>query len=251
MPFQSKGAYASLMLSLCFAGLPCAIAQQTTQPAPAAVQPAAPIAPSDQPALSDIAPTSGTEAPTSAAADTGPCCVLPDGSLVRIEIAEALSSKTAQRGQIFKLRLLQPLAAPEGGLLPVGTEGVGEVVHAERSRGGGKAGELILAARHLEGPDGPIKLRGMKLGGSGSNKTGAAIVASLVLPLGGFVRGSEIEIPLGTNAVAKLAGAVHLPLLATPLSTPPIPPNTENAATAPGPVAGEDSPTPTAPTTPI
>ncbi len=177
--------------------------------------------------------------------------MLPDGSPIRIEIAEALSSKTAQRGQIFKLRLVQSLAAAEGVLLQAGTEGTGEVVHAERGRGGGKAGELILAARYLQGPNGPIKLRGMKLGGAGSDKTGAAMAASLVLPLGGFVRGSEIEIPLGTNAVAKLAEAVRLPPLAAPLPAPPASPNTEKAATAPGPDQGEDTPTLAVPTTPI
>lgn len=252
MPFQYTGARTVLFLSLCLAALPCVIAQETTPPAPAAgVEPAEPAAPSEQPVPPDIAPSAGIVATSSQAADAGTCCVMPDGSLVMIEIAEALSSKTAQRGQFFKLRLMQPLAATEGVLLPVGTEGVGEVIHAERGRGGGKAGELILAARHLQGPDGLIKLRGMKLGGSGTDKTGAALAASFVLPLGGFVRGSEIEIPLGTNAVAKLAGAIRLPPLVTPLPAPSIPPNTENAETASGPDAGEDTPTTPTPTTPI
>lgn len=271
MPFQFKCARASLMLSLCFVALPYARAQDTAQPVAASTEPMAmPAAPVDRPATSDagappgpVAATSATAPATTAPAsidpaktdpattDPGSCCLLPDGSPVRIEIAEALSSKTAQRGQTFKLRLLQPLAAAEGVLLPAGTEGAGEVIHAERGRGGGKAGELILAARHLQGPNGPIKLRGMKLGGSGTDKTGTAMAASLVLPLGGFVRGSEIEIPLGTLAVAKLAEPVRLPPSALPLPAPPAPPTTETAATVPGPEAGADTPTTAAPATPL
>lgn len=261
MPFQLKCARASLMLSLCFVALPCVSAQDTAQPVPASTDPMAmPAAPADRPATSGPATTDSTTTDSTTADSTttdpattapGPCCLMPEGSPVRIEMAEALSSKTAQRGQVFKFRLLLPLAAAEGMLLPAGTEGAGEVIHAERGRGGGKAGELILAARHLHGPNGPIKLRGMKLGGSGTDKTGAAMAASLVLPLGGFVRGSEIEIPLGTHAVAKLAEPVRLPPSALPLPAPAAPPITETAATVPGPDAGADTPTPAAPAIPL
>ncbi len=91
---------------------------------------------------------------------------------------------------------------------------------------------MTLAARYVQGPDGPIKLRGMKLGGSGSDKTGAAMGASLILPLGGFIRGAEIEIPAGTPASAKLAGAIRLPPM------PAAAPNMDTAGAAPAPVAG-------------
>lgn len=266
MPFQFKCARASLMLSLCFVALPCVSAQDIAQPVPASTDPMAmPAAPADRPAASVPATTDSTTADSTTAdsttadsttadpatTDPGPCCLMPEGSPVRIEMAEALSSKTAQRGQVFKFRLLLPLAAAEGVLLPAGAEGAGEVIHAERGRGGGKAGELILAARHLQGPNGPIRLRGMKLGGSGTDKTGAAMAASLLLPLGGFVRGSEIEIPLGTHAVAKLAEPVRLPPSALPLPAPAAPPTTETAATVPGPDAGADTPTPAAPAIPL
>lgn len=245
MSFKFNGAHASVLLSLC---LGCNVAGAIAQtPAPAAADSASPApttAPTPLPTSGEGTSASPVETIASAAATPvgEPCCTLSDGSPVQLEVVGPINSKTALRGQTFALRLAQPLSTAEGVLLPAGTEGVGEVIHAERSRGGGKAGELILAARYLQGPDGPIKLRGMKLGGSGSDKTGAAIGASLILPLGGFVRGTEIEIPAGTPANAKLAAAIHLPPM------PAAAPNMDTAGAAPAPVVSEDASTPSSPT---
>lgn len=167
---------------------------------------------------------STTAAPASPAATTSatPCCTLPDGTLVELAIGEPLTSKTAQRGQRFKLVLAEPLRLGDTVVVPAGTEGVGEVVHAERARGGGKAGELILAARFIQGPGGEIKLRGMKLGGIGKDNRdaanglliGTAVAAPILAPVAFLVRGGQIEIPAGTRAHAKLAGALQLPPMA-------------------------------------
>ncbi|GEM_PF-1600586 len=136
-------------------------------------------------------------------APSAACCTLADGTIIELEIAEPLSTKTAQRGQRFKLRLATPLYAGETLVLPAGIEGVGEIVHADRARAAGKPGELLLAARTLSGPDGEIKLRGFKFGGSGENRTTAAFW----IPLGFFVRGGQVEVPVGARAHAKLSGA--------------------------------------------
>ncbi len=169
-------------------------APETTTPPPASPTPA-----------TDAAPAAS---PTAAPGAPAPCCTLVDGTFLDLEIAEPLSSKTAQRGQRFKLRLAKPASVDGVVVLPAGLEGVGEVVHAERARGAGKAGELILAARYIVGPQGEIRLRGFKLGtrGSGESRTTAAFW----IPLGFLVRGGEVEIPAGAGAHAKLAGAQTL-----------------------------------------
>lgn len=196
-----------------------------------------------------IATSPEATATTAPAASTS-CCTLADGTFLDLEIAEPLSSKTAQRGQRFKLRLATAISADGVVVLPAGLEGVGEVVHAARARGGGKPGELLLAARFLTGPNGQIPLRGLKLGGHGRDTTGTAIGVAIALgPAGFFVRGGEIEIPVGTAANAKLAGtqsftpapplasATAAPAIADPVS--PMDPNaTPDAAT------GKDTPTP-------
>lgn len=162
----------------------------------------------------DDVPTSAESVPADDA--TSACCVLADGTLMQIEIAETINTQTAQRGQRFPLRLLEPLYAGSTLVLPAGTEGEGEIVHAERARMAGKAGELILAARFLRTPSGDLPLRGMKLGGAGKSHADAAFW----VPLVGFViNGGQVEVPAGTRAQAKLAGVATLPP-ATPVSPP-------------------------------
>jgi hypothetical protein len=130
-----------------------------------------------------------------------------DGAVVEIELAEPVSSRLGKRGDKFALRLHAPVLLDGAVLLPAGTPGVGEIVHADRARGGGKPGELILAARYLELDGVHLPLRGMKLGLTGkdnSDKTMAAAVAIGVFAQ--FIHGGEIEIPAGTIARAKLLG---------------------------------------------
>lgn len=171
--------------------------------------------------------TAAAESPESSLS----CCALPDGTIVELEIAEPISSKTAQRGQRFKLTLASPLYAGEVMLLPAGTEGVGEVVHADRARAAGKPGELLLTGRSLAGPDGEIKLRGFRIGGSGENRA----MAAFWIPLGFLIRGGQIEIPTGARAHAKLAGP-HRIRPSTVATTAPAPAaNTTPALALPSP----------------
>ncbi len=138
------------------------------------------------------------------------CCRVVDGTLVTVEILDPLSS-LHKRGDKFRLRLSEPLIVDGQTLLASGLEGVGEIVHAEKSRGGGKAGELLIAARYLDRSGEHIPLRGLKLGGSGKDNTAAAMAVSVALgPLAHFVRGREIEIPAGTQAQAKIAGSLDV-----------------------------------------
>ena len=125
---------------------------------------------------------------------------------IELELLEPISSATASRGQRFELRLFADVSLPDGRVLPAGTAGHGEVVHAARSRGGGRAGELILAARSLYGPSGEeVPLRGMRMQAVGRDTTVPALALATALgPLAHFMRGGNIEIPAGARAVARL-----------------------------------------------
>lgn len=145
---------------------------------------------------------------TLAASDQGPgsCCVLNEGTSVEIEVASTLNSATLTRGERFQIRLVEPLVVDGLVVVPTGTTGEGEVIHAERSRGGGKPGELLLAARHLDINGTRLPLRGMKLGASGQDRTGVALATAFAAgPFAHFIRGREIEIPSGTRAHARLS----------------------------------------------
>ncbi|HEY5804297.1 MAG TPA: hypothetical protein VIT90_11445 [Lysobacter sp.] len=171
-----------------------------------------------------------TEAATANAGGAGVAATLPPvgapachalcaGSAVELEIVEPISSARHKNGDRFALRLVAPLVADNVEYAQAGTAGAGDVVHASPSRGGGKPGELLLAARYLELPDGRrIALRAMKLSARGKDTSNAALATAIVLgPIAMFVHGGEIEIPAGTRATAKLAQDIPpLPSSAAP-----------------------------------
>ncbi|KAF1716222.1 hypothetical protein CSC74_10240 [Pseudoxanthomonas yeongjuensis] len=142
---------------------------------------------------------------------TGACCRVAEGTLVTLEIMEPLDSSRVLRGDKFRIRLAEPLSVDGNVVLDPGVEGVGEIVHAEKSRSGGKGGELLIAARYLDRNGTHVNLRGLKLGGKGKDNTGAALAVALALgPVGLFVHGREIIIPAGTLAQAKTAQEMQL-----------------------------------------
>lgn len=154
-------------------------------------------------------PTSGTNA--SVAGDQAPqhCPSIAEGTPVLLELLDPVSSATAKRGDQFRLRLVGDIVSEDRVIVPAGTEGVGEVIHADASRGGGKPGELSLAARYLQQQAQTISLRGLKLGGHGKDTIRAATAAAAGIgPFALFIHGKEIEIPSGTQATAKLAQVV-------------------------------------------
>jgi hypothetical protein len=169
------------------------------------------------------------EAP--AAADPGPveaaapaeapaaCCTVPARTPIEIEILDTLNSKANHNGDRFAFRLAAPLTIDGQIVIPAGTTGVGEVVHAERARFGGRAGELILAARYLDHGGRQIPLRTLRFGpqqgrdSSGTitslNVAAAATVPALAM-LGYLIAGGEVNVPAGTHASAQIAAELSL-----------------------------------------
>ncbi|WP_123649005.1 hypothetical protein [Lysobacter enzymogenes] len=185
-------------------------AQARSAPAPAAEAAAVPAPPvSAMPApAAEAAPAATSSVAAAAASST---TLIPADTGVVLETAQPLSSATAKRGDAFALRLAEPLVVDGATVLPAGATCHGEVIHAERSRGGGKPGELLLAARYIEHDGRRIALRGFRLSGAGKANTGAVIGAAMVIgPLAMFMRGGQIEIPVGARAQARIAEAVDL-----------------------------------------
>ncbi|MFC3582143.1 hypothetical protein [Sphingomonas hylomeconis] len=139
---------------------------------------------------------------------------LAAGTPIELEIAEPLSSKTSKIDAMFAIRVLSPVMAEGKVVIPAGTPGQGQVVHAAKATGLGKAGELILAARFLDCGGTRIALRGFRLGGAGRDHAGKLIAATAVggliaMPLM-FVSGGQSIVPAGTHATARLSAAVDL-----------------------------------------
>lgn len=154
--------------------------------------------------------------------------------VVQLEILQQLESSKQKRGDIFSLQLAEAVTLPDGTVLPAGIPGRGEVVHAAKAGIGGKPGELILAARTLETPQGTYRLRALHLTGTGKDHAvsalGTSIAAAAAGPagalLGMVIHGGQVIVPVGARASAKLE-----PLLQPSAEAPPILPTTPNPPT--------------------
>ena len=171
--------------------------------------------PGDAPAAQAPVVAAPLKSPLAAA---GPLRI-PVGTQVTFEIVSPLGSKLSKTGDTFDIRLYEPLRIDGVEVLPKGTPGKGEVIHAARARAAGKAGELILAARYLDSNGQQIKLRTFKMAAqkqAGDSNTTEAFVAGLVAtPLPLFVVGGEINIPAGAIANAKIAAEIEAPTAST------------------------------------
>jgi hypothetical protein len=167
-------------------------------------------------------------------ADSAPC--IPALTPVRLVIRTHLGSKISTSGQTFAIQLAQPILVEGKELVPAGTAGMGEVVHAKKSGGSGASGELVLAARYLELGDRRLRLRSLNFAVAGQDSikgvntlmiASAATIPAISL-IGFFVQGKPIDIPEGMEAMAKTAEpfVLELPVAApqfppTPVSPPP------------------------------
>lgn len=139
------------------------------------------------------------------------CCRVAAGTVVALEILDPLNSSQRKRGDKFALRVVTPFVADGRELIPAGTTGIGEVVHAAAARGGGAPGELLIAARSLDVRGQSVPLRGLKLGVTGIDNSGMALGVSFAAgPFALFIRGREIEIPALTRVEAKVASEITL-----------------------------------------
>jgi hypothetical protein len=138
--------------------------------------------------------------------------VLPALTPVRIEILETMNSATSKIGAYFPIRLAEPIDLPGGVHVAAGISGMGQVVHAAKSRFGGKPGELILAVRYLDHHGARIPLRSLtyEIRRGLDNTDTAAAVNIAVGVVAMFITGGEVNIPAGTRANAKTSAPVAL-----------------------------------------
>jgi hypothetical protein len=151
-----------------------------------------------------------------------PLPVIPALTVVDLEITMPINSKTAQIGTLFNIRLIRPILVNGVEVVPMGTTGIGEIVHAAKARAGGKPGELILAARYLDFAGARLPLRSLKLGGNGDDRTGLAFAVGVAAGVAAYlVTGGEIDIPAGSAGVAKTAADFPAPRAPSAATTTP------------------------------
>lgn len=185
---------------------------------------------SAQNAVAAEGPESAASSDSATGTESSPqVLTVPSFTEVAIEILADLGSKTSTKGQMFPIRLVNAIYVDGREVVPAGTEGMGEVIHAKSSGGMGAAGELILTARYLRVGDRQLPLRTFRVGGTAHDRIGMVdtiAVASAASPLpiafvGFFIKGNQLTIASGTVATARTAMDFSIELPPTPEAVAP------------------------------
>lgn len=155
---------------------------------------------------------------------------LPDGTVVRLALLDALSSATNNVDDPVNLEVTEDVKVGDLVLLPKGTGARGHVVDAVPRRRMGRAGKLNFSVDSAKGPDGSnIRLRATSAR-QGEDKSGTVIVGTLLLsPLFLIMRGKDVNIPKGTQFTAYVDGDRDIAMggpapAAQPAANPPAAP---------------------------
>jgi hypothetical protein len=178
-----------------------------------------------QPLATPAQPAIVAEAPAPVASTVR----LPALTPLRLRVIGDISSKTHVKGDKVDIVLADPLWLNEKLSLPAGTRGVAEVIHSAKGGMGGKAGELLIAARSLDlAPDIHIPLRSFRLVPvGGKNNEGLAMGLAVAGGVAGGIAamvmtGGSARIADNSEAFAKTAADVDLPVAMLQPSVAPI-----------------------------
>ncbi len=144
--------------------------------------------------------------PAAPAAATATSVRIPAGTILQVELTEELSSQTSQQGQLFGLRLAEPIIIDGREIVSTGALGGGEVIDVHPRAFGGRQGRLIVSGRFVEIGGQRVRVRGMQMTAAGSDRANASLWA------GGFVQGGAVVMPVGARATAILAVDVDVPV---------------------------------------
>lgn len=142
---------------------------------------------------------------------------LPALTPVLIQFDEKVSSDGNRNGDQFRFHVAEDVRVGDRIVIPAGSAGIGEVIHAQKSGIAGRAGELIVAARHVTVGTRRVRLRSFAAG-TGLQHTDLATWGGILLvfpPL--MIHGGVMDMPRQMMATARTAETVRLPAwLATP-----------------------------------
>lgn len=173
-----------------------------------------------------LATASLAQAPSEGAIEPATALVtVPALTPVIVRIEDEISSKANKSGDRFRITVAEDVRVGDAVVIPAGSVGEGEVIHAAKRGAGGKAGELIVMARFVRVGDNEIRLRSFALGAAGTDKSVDSLAASLVFgPFGLIQKGGDAYIVRETLGTAKTALEFKLPVVVAPAPVPAPPP---------------------------
>ena len=136
---------------------------------------------------------------------------VPGGTVLNLELAEALSSKTNRLGDVVKLKMLDNLLINDVVVVPAGALVYGKITELTGSGLFGRAGKLAFSVDSVKAVNGveiPLKYMGKIEAGSDGGAVAVATVVSLVGGL--FMKGKNVSVPAGTKIGAKVKNDTDL-----------------------------------------
>ena len=157
-----------------------------------------------------VSPGALAQSPTPAPAP-GATATLPALTPVLIQFDEKVSSDQNRNGDRFRFHVAADVRVGDLVVIPMGTPGVGEVIHAAKSGVAGKAGELIVAARYVTVGTKNVRLRSFAAG-TGQNLANVANWTSIFVGMPSLlIQGGKMTMPQNMLAAARTAETVTLP----------------------------------------
>jgi hypothetical protein len=137
--------------------------------------------------------------------------LLKQGTQIKLELHDKISSKTAVEGDLVNLILDQDLKVGEITVARAGSVAVGTISHASKAGMLGRPGDLGLRLEYLKADDSSLRLRGTK-GKQGKGKAGTAVALTVLFgPLGLIKHGHNAEFKEATPFVGYVDQDTELP----------------------------------------
>jgi hypothetical protein len=125
---------------------------------------------------------------------------VPDGTEVKLQLLDHLSSATAMVGQKVRLEVVDEVRVKDHVVIAQGASAVGTVTVAEPRKNFGRRGRLDFTIDAVKAQDGQnIRLRITKRAQGGERYVTAGVVSYFTLVGGLFVRGKDVEVDAGTQ----------------------------------------------------
>jgi hypothetical protein len=121
--------------------------------------------------------------------------LLPEGTEIKLQMAQDISSRVARPGEPIELKLAEDLKVGDVLLAKTGARALGEVVQVKRPDFWGEAGEVSLRVHFLRVGDQKVEIRGA-IGSAGTRYV--------------IVRGSQAKIRAGTPVKAFIAADIEV-----------------------------------------
>jgi hypothetical protein len=137
---------------------------------------------------------------------------LPKMSPVAIRLSGAIGSNISQSGDGFAYEVARDVYVDDVVVIPAGTLGYGQVIHAKKAGGSGSAGELVLSPGELDLDGRKIRLRSLNMDAAGEDNMDVAMGVGAVAGFVGFlVKGKNYGYAPGFVGRAMTAQDLEFP----------------------------------------